>query len=252
MKSLKLSATLLFSLLIFLSCEKDPEENSPKAQLRFKTEMSTKSGSQRVFIGDTIEIGPYEFNLKKFKLYVSNINLNKSDGTSVLLKDILLADVGDNETGEFLADIEEGNYNSVTLSFGLDSIQNNSVPENFAREHPLSSFNQMYWTMLKYRFAIFEGRSNKIDSLGTATDRLNAYHPGTDVLYRSRTFPLDINVTTQSTRTIILNLKLDELFYGNDTIDLRTEPQTHSEPVDFHVATKFMDNLKDCAEISLL
>ncbi|MGK0426939.1 MAG: hypothetical protein ACJAUR_001042 [Ulvibacter sp.] len=251
MKLLKITF-LLFSLIWgFSSCEDDKEKEA-KGILTFRTEMTTANGAQKVMIGDTIIIGDYDFNLKKFKLYLSNISLIRADGSSIIIEDILLADVGDAATGQFSVSIDPDEFTGVYLGYGLDSMQNNSIPESFERDHPLSSFNQMYWTMLKYRFAILEGRSNYIDSMGTASDKLNAYHPGTDIIYRTKTYPLNLKVTSESANTIILSLALDNLFMGNDTIDLLLEPQSHSEAVDFDIAIKFMDNLSDCAEISLL
>tara|TARA_R110001592_G_scaffold162584_2_gene396069 strand:+ start:215516 stop:216274 length:759 start_codon:yes stop_codon:yes gene_type:complete len=252
MKTLKIATLIVLSLILGTACEKDKNEESAKGTLRFKTEMTSGQQGQKFNIGDTIQIGNYDFNLKKFKLYLSNISLIRADSTSLEIKDILLADVGDEITGQFSINIDPDQFTGVYLGFGLDTAQNNSIPESFEREHPLSSFNQMYWTMLKYRFAILEGRSNLVDSLGTSTDRLNAYHPGTDILYRTRSFPLDIKIEENGSKTIVLNIDLEKLFVGNDTIDLMMEPQTHSEQVDFHIATKFMDNLKYCAEISLL
>jgi hypothetical protein len=252
MKSLKITLLLFTLIVAFASCEDDKEEENTNGTLTFRTEITTNSGAQKVMIGDTLVIGDYDFNLKKFKLYLSNITLLRADGSSKIIEDILLADVGDANTGQFSLNLDPDEFTAIYLGYGLDSIQNNSVPESFERDHPLSSFNQMYWTMLKYRFAILEGRSNYIDSMGTASDKLNAYHPGKDVLYRTKTYPLDLRITSESLNTIVLNFALDKLFMGNDTIDLLSESQTHSEPVDFHIATKFMDNLSECAEISLL
>jgi len=254
MKTLKLATLLFFSALLLYSCEKNKDE---KAQgfLRFKTEMTAGNGASKVFIGDTIEIGNYDFNLKKFKLYLSDITLVRADGSKKEVKDILLADVGDGVTGQFTLDLDSDEFTEIFIGFGLNPEQNNSIPENFERDHPLSSFNQMYWSMLKYRFAILEGRTNLIDSLGTESDKLNAYHPGADTLYRSKSFPLNLKIEENGSKTIVLNLDLEELFNGNPKLDLMTEPQTHSQPtdsIDFNRALKFMDNLKDCATISLL
>lgn len=254
MKTLKLATLLFFSTILLYSCEKDEEEKA-QGSLQFKTEMTAGNETNKVFIGDTIEIGNYDFNLKKFKLYLSDITLIRADGSQKEIKDILLADVGDELTGQFTLNLEPDEFTEIYLGFGLNPEQNNSIPESFEREHPLSSFNQMYWTMLKYRFAILEGRTNLIDSLGTSSDKLNAYHPGADTLYRSNTYPLNLKIEDNGSKTIVLNLDLEELFNGSQKLDLMDEPQTHSEPsdsADFSRAVKFMDNLKDCATISLL
>ncbi len=254
MKSLKSYTLIFLSLLLVYSCEKDKPE-SDRGLLRFETTMTAGDQATKVSIGDTIEIGNYDLNLKKFKLYLSDITLRRADGTEKEIMDILLADVGDRETGQFTLELPADEFTEIYIGFGLNPEQNNSIPESFEREHPLSSFNQMYWTMLKYRFAILEGRSNLIDSLGSASDKLNAYHPGADTLYRSNVYPLNLKLSENGSQTISLNIDLYELFNGNEKLDLLAEPQTHSEPsdsADFSRATKFMDNLKDCATITLL
>ena len=174
------------------------------------------------------------------------------------MEDILLADVGNSNTGAFSAQVKPGNYTSLRLGFGLDPQQNDQDPESFPQDHPLSSYNQMYWTMLKYRFAILEGRSDYTGQLnGDTSDVLNAYHPGLDSLYKVVTYPINLELKDGNVQSINLQVVFDELFSAGEGIDLRNEPQTHSEmgsatvPGDFHIAKKFMDNLAETARIEI-
>lgn len=230
-----------------------------EATLSFQTKIGLSDSSADFEIGDTLRLSTgYDLNLKKFKLYLSNVRLTNSTGSTVELEDILLADVGDPSTGAFSVKVPLGTYNQLSLGFGLDADQNNQIPENFDREHPLSSFNQMYWSMLKYRFAILEGRSDDWGQLdGDTSDILNAYHPGTDSLYRVVNYPINLKLEEGQSKAIELWVILDQIFAAGEGIDLRTEPQSHSElgtpaiPGDFYIAKKFMDNLAETAEIRL-
>lgn len=248
------------SLALFLgACNKDDDSKDTKeGSITFQTKMALSDGGDSYQIGDTLSMNTgYDFNVKKFKLYLSNVTLVGADGEQEI-KDILLADVGDLNTGAFNATVPEGNYSQLRLGFGLDAEQNNQNPEDFEREHPLSSWNQMYWTMLKYRFAILEGRSDHTGALnGDTTDILNAYHPGLDSLYRVVNYPINLEVSADGTYQVNLVVNIDELFSAGEGIDMREEPQTHSElgsssfPGDFHIAKKFMDNLAETARLEI-
>ena len=256
MKSLKPTLLLLILALSFSQCRKD--RNSAKANIQFETALAINNGATSVSIGDTLVMNTgYDFNLKKFKLYLSNITLIGAEDQ--VIRKIFLADVGDPLSGQFSKEIEIGNCSAVRLGFGLDPIQNDKNPEDFPDEHPLSSYNQMYWTMLKYRFAIMEGRSDINGALnGDTTDILNAYHPGLDSLYQVVEYPLDLKINENGNYRIRLSIMVDEIFSRGDGIDMRTEPQSHSEigdslnPGDFDIARKFMENLSASGRLEIL
>lgn len=260
-KSLQSLLLLLVIAFLAVNCKKSSDSNveAETANIQFNTKMALSNSSDEFQIGDTLYMNTgYDFNVKKFKLYLSHITLEGDNG-SVELEDILLADVGDPTTGSFNSSVAVGNYQSLHLGFGLDPQQNDQDPESFPREHPLSSWNQMYWTMLKYRFAILEGRSDDNGQLnGDTTDILNAYHPGLDSLYMTVNYPLNLNLAAGDNQEIDLKIFIDKLFSAGEGIDMRSEPQTHSEmgtatvPGDFHIAKKFMDNLAETATIEVL
>ncbi len=258
---LNISLILLSLVFIVSNCrrtEEGPADNS--AEVSFTTSIGIDGGTTIAKIGDTLSLNTgYDFNLKKFKLYLSNITLVGSGGTEdQVIEDILLADVGDEETGAFTANADPGNYRAVRLGFGLDPEQNDQDPESFPDEHPLSSYNQMYWTMLKYRFAILEGRSDNTGQLnGDTTDILNAYHPGLDSLYQVKEYPISLILSENGSIALDLQIRVDEIFSHGEGIDMRNEPQTHSElgdslnPGDFDIARRFMENLSATAVLEL-
>ncbi len=251
--------TLVALSLAFIvsNCRRDVEDEK-EATLKFSTALAIDQGATQVGIGDTLIMNTgYDFNLKKFKLYLSNITLI-GDNADPEIKDVLLADVGDPQTGAFSVKIKPGNYSSVRLGIGLDPIQNDSDPESFPDEHPLSSYNQMYWTMLKYRFAILEGRSDITGQLnGDSTDVLNAYHPGLDSLYSINTYPINLSIQEDGNYELVFTVYVDEIFSHGEGIDMRTEAQSHSEigdslnPGDFDIARRFMENLSATADLEI-
>lgn len=251
---MKNSLLYSFSLLVlvFASCEDKNEDPivEPTTAVMVATELY--SDGEAIEVGDTMvfEDGTI-FNLKLFKLYLSNLTLLDEESNEYLLKDVALIDVGDASTGSFTAEVP-GNLNFTTLKmgFGVDAAQNNSDPTSFPDEHPLSSYNQMYWTMLKYRFAILEGRSNATGSFNMGSDVLNAYHPGTDPIYQTRTYNFD-NPTFSNSIKLVLKIDVEDIFYSSPAIDLATESSTHSEASDIHIAQKFMSNLAKSSSLEV-
>lgn len=248
---LQISLIALALTFLALNCNKKEDDKPQTAlgQVQFSTQAYIQT-DRPVFERDTFAINSErDFVLQKFKLYLSNVYLVDENGGRELLIDILLADVGDEVTGGFSAQVKTGRYVALEMGLGLDSIQNDKNPEDFPRDHPLSSWNQMYWSMLKYRFVILEGRSAATGQLGGMDDMLHAYHPGTDPLYHVISRPIDLLVSENGQSQLELAVHLDQIFSHGEGIDLLTEPQTHSEPVDIHVAIKFMDHLAATVEV---
>lgn len=206
-------------------------------------------------IGDTIPFSNgYELYLSKFKFYLSNFTLVHEDGRTYQFKDLILGDFSESASLQFRDSVPLGKFTELRFSLGLDPETNNLQPEDFAQEHPLSTYNQMYWTMLKYRFAIFEGKANLSGQLGNSDDALIAYHPGTDPLYKEFSAPVELNIVDES-----MELNLQVLFNanrmivdpsGNNSIDFMTEPQSHSAETDIAIAIKFMENWQRATSVS--
>lgn len=247
MGSFKTVKLALFGLLLVaLGCKEEDKNGSENGdddiKVHFKTALQNRGTP--LSIGDTVTMQDGTiFNVKKFKLYLSHLSLVSASGDTVLLNEVLLADVGDPATGAFRTTVPAANYVAVLVNFGLDPILNDSDPTGFPNEHPLSTYQAMYWSMLKYRFAIIEGRSNASGQFDPASDALNAYHPGTDPLYRQRIYEISMpNANTDLDFT--LEIDLDGIFYrSGNSIDLQSENQTHSEPVDIDIAIRLMNNL---------
>ena len=235
-------------LLVGTACKEDNKE-SKEGMLKVTVELY--NGNDRVMIGDTVAMKEkYDFYISLFRLYLAEIEIQGSAGNREI-SSIELVDPASNSANSFSAKVPEGDYNAFVLGYGVDPVQNDMDPGSFPNDHPLSSYQSMYWSMLKYRFAKFEGFADSVstpqnDNIGVA------YHPGTDPLYHKKSYDLDIKVRDGQTTNIFIRMDINDFVDGpGGKIDLGKESQTHSEPVDIHIASKFMTNLAEAATVSL-
>jgi hypothetical protein len=243
-KLIVLIAAVLFTAT---ACEEDNKE-SKEGMVKLSVELY--NGTERVMIDDTVSLQDYNFYISLFRLYLAEIQISGS-GSNHEISSIELVDPASTDANSFSAAVPEGDYSSLELGFGVDAVQNDMDPGSFPNEHPLSSYQSMYWSMLKYRFAKFEGFAD--DRSTPQNDNIGiAYHPGTDALYHKESYPLDIKVRDGQTTEIMMRMDINDLLDGpGGKIDFALEPQTHSEPSDIHIAIKFMDNLAAAANVSL-
>jgi hypothetical protein len=190
--------------------------------------------------GDSVFI-----NVARF--YISDITLIRgSDETKI--KDISVLDFsnnhaipGDNPETIVIENIPAGQYTGIRFGIGVDSVLNHTIPADYEAGHPLANASE-YWDWREtYIFGKFEGRLKK----GDGTTISYAYHPGTNLLYRipnlSKIFTLEADIAAD------LNFKVNfgQLFnQGNDKIDIKTTPISHTGDADLWLVTQLMDNLE--------
>ncbi len=242
----KIYLYLSLALLALGACSKDEPSGTDtptKADVAFGLQLSLYGNEQALNEYFTTSNG-YKIILSNFRLYISNIELTKENGEKVSVKDVMLYDIGETESRSFTANIPVGNYTSVRFGLGLDPATNDSDPTSFENSHPLAAYQGMYWSMLKYRFAIIEGRAN-VAGGDPANDALMAYHPGTDPAYRTLDIDYAFNVDANSAASLNFVVELNELFDGNGgNIDPVTNNATHSTPAEMPFTNILMDNLQ--------
>lgn len=223
------------------------EQDEQASMLTFEMELT--NGGEKVSINDTVHLEEeYDFYMSLFRLYLSKITLTTTSGDLIPVENVVLLSPANDGQNSFSASVPTEAYNKLSVGFGVDPVQNNLKPENFQNEHPLSSYQSMYWTMLKYRFAKFEGKAfSRLDDVND--NIMVAYHPGTDELYHSRSF--DIDLSESPDYHLKLSLDINEIMNGPaGKIDFATEATTHSTPEDIHIAEKFMKNIAASADVS--
>ena len=187
-------------------------------------------------------VGDWEmaFFLQKFFLYLSDITVVNSSGVRIPVKEVFLYKWG---ADEFIqVSIPAGIYDSLVFGLGLSESLNNSNPNAFPDNHPLSMAQDMFWPMLKYRFVVMEGA---VDTTLSKTGVVNfplTYHLGADDLYRTISRAFTFTVEEGENRTVNIPVELNSIFDGpGGTIDMRTHFSNHS--TDMEKAAIMINNL---------
>lgn len=245
MKKQRLLFGIILTSFILLASNCKPEEEPPKdgtLQLQFEL---TNNGTPMAYNQVVSLAGMQSYKMDALRFYLSNIYL--TIGTKeVFLADVMLADAATFGTaaGVYSYTVPVDSYESLKMGVGLDALQNASDPVTFPANHPLSIAQSMYWSWAsKYRFERLDGRANETGNVGQANDLLLAYHPGADAFYSVEQFLMPINIEGGKTKTLTISLDVAAFFDGpGGTIDLPTEPQTHTGVSDYQIAEKFAAN----------
>ncbi len=146
-----LTIGLLFSLLLFSTCKKDPGEGT--VELIFEHEVNGQDLVLNEFLY-TCEAG-YEFSVIRLKYYISNFVLTRDDGTEYRLDKVHYRELGVDATRTLeMADVPAGTYTSLSFIYGLD--QETNVPGGL--ENTTTNIN-MEWPMPPgYHYMKFEGK----------------------------------------------------------------------------------------------
>ena len=248
MKALQYLSFLIItaSLTLTTACKEKEDPDNSTSLTAIDIILKDAQGNT-VRTGENINLSNgYEVNISLFRLYLSNIYLTSTANASIEVNDIALLNPSEVGANSFTVQVQNGTYNKIKFGLGLDAADNDKNPADFAQEHPLSTYQSMYWSMLKYRFAKFEGKANKAGQLGTSSDIAIAFHPGTDALYREVELPIDITASNGSKSSITLEINVDDLFIGSNPFDFENpaEFNSHSTTTDIQYAEKFMKNLK--------
>lgn len=231
---------LLGTAVLFSACKKD-EDPVSTVRMDFSATMGTEAFEP--FENYTYYTGQ-EMTITKAVMYVSNIDLVKSDGSTERLSEVEYVDLSDPDnpgqhTLQF-RDVPSGSYTAIRFGIGVVSGLNDMSPVDFSSNHPLSQ-EGMYWDAWdSYIFSKTEGR---IDTTGDGqTDLAFLYHTGVDDLYRSLEAGGDIELNDGETKELKFSLDLMRLLGTQaDHIDIQSKPASHN-PNDLDIATRIMDN----------
>lgn len=213
--------TFLLSTLAASCSRKDPDPvlSSGKVAMRFTNVV----GNQPLKFQDDWYRNAHgdSFNVTLFAYYISNIRLNKADGSGAYVQpnSYYLLD-GYNRPATMSFDIDnvaDGTYNSLTLTIGVDSARNAAGAGTGA----LDQIWGQYWDWNSgYIFLKFEGKN----SAGPAAKTLQ-YHVGgfldSNSAIRTVTLPLTtaIQVAKGKTATIEVEADVLKLFDTPNQID---------------------------------
>ncbi|MFN8285534.1 MAG: MbnP family protein [Chitinophagales bacterium] len=223
------------ALLVLSSCHK------PDGKLSLQ--MQAVYGNQAFFTGTSnTDAQNRRIQTDVLKFYLSHITLIKTDNSEVEVKDVALIDFSNPSSLSINVDKLNGDFKAIRFGIGVDSIQNESDPNDIDPKSPLAN-NDMYWSWMKYIFVKYEARC---DTSGTGSGTYNwfpLYHLGSNPLYRTVTLTKDFSACCGDKQSLTLVLDVKKIFYGDtETLDLINESTSQTSD-HFDVATKFMNNL---------
>jgi hypothetical protein len=209
--------TYLLLLLVLFSCKEEeptvPSENetgSLALSINSQFNDADFSLNQVYILNDTLSI-----RVEGIKFYLSDVCANsvKADGLSLYELD-----------GDYIFDVNTGNYSSLSFNLGLDSITNHGDPSLYVSSHPLSSFNDTHWSWAQgYKFILIDG---KFDSDGDhVPDQSFSYHIGNDDYLKLVQLNTSFSITENQTSHVDLLFNVAKIFDG---IDIANNTFTHS------------------------
>ncbi len=205
----------LFLLMLMASCKKQDTD----VLVEFVVKSTNKTPFGR----------PYTLNTADMKILFSNFSFRDSADKQVLVKDIFLFK---NDSRSFSFQVPEGTFSAFQFSFGIDKIQNASIPASFPASHPLSVETGLYWDMLKYRFVVVEGDIDNSATKDQVPTNPFSMHLGTDTLYRT----ILVSGIPKGGDKLTIELDMDKLFVLDADPFQINNFSIHSEPSEINRA----------------
>lgn len=228
---------LVFFLLSISSCDKKNKGN-------FEVKLNAFVGAQPLSFSNTIysDGEGKDFYFTKFKFYISDVRLVRTDNTEVDVEDVAYFDYSDNNWNSFSVEAPSGEYKGVKFYVGLNPAQNATNPDDFKASNPLGPKDDMFWEWLKHRFINLEGKADV--SGGSFVNGVGlVYHVGRDTCYREVSLTnVNFIIPDEGKKSVNLNLDLLKVFKQQPApIDMFLKPGTQSEDNDLAIAIQFAD-----------
>ncbi len=182
------------------------------------------------------------YTISKFKCYLSNISLIQTNKKEFTTSEYYLVDEDDVDSKVInLENVPSGEYSSINITIGVDSIHNCSGVQSGA----LDPVKGMFWAWnTGYIFMKLEGHSPESKSPGNIFE----YHIGgfkePNNCIRTVTLKFEkstLSVLREEASVIKIKVDLSEILKTPTTVDF---PKL-SSVTDFNNATKIADNYKD-------
>lgn len=221
----KLLIALVAPLLSFgiVSCNDDDDNPNPTNPPTGTNSYAATINMKQMANGIAVELNtpgkPYSnakgqsFNISRLRYLISNISFNRADGSSFVVDGYHFVSIADTNTFTYTPStkVPEGNYTSISFTFGFDENDNNSgaYPD-------LNTANWGWPAMLGggYHFMQLEG---EYDSVGTSkffathmgTARNNMVTPPVTTINHFIAMPANssINVASDFSFDIVMNVE---------------------------------------------
>ena len=243
------------TLLLFSSCGKDDPQ--PQPEKNFTLTIKATYGGEPLEKYKNYTYGDRTVQWNKFNTFLSNLSLiTPGNGSEQRLSDIEWVDftpdlAPDNKAVEvkFQYTVPAGTYTGLRIGYGVRSDLNAKKPSDYAPTHPLYRENEYWSGWQSYIFTKVQGLYD-LDGAGDPESTLT-YHCGSDAVYRTVTFGLDVPVTSQG-GALTVEFDLKKLFTFNgvllDLTDATNRNTSHSAN-NITLGMKVMDNFANATSV---
>lgn len=213
-----------FSMVLLLSsCQKDFSINSDTAAL--KVNFRLLNNGEPLNTSETyLNFSGEQYRVNVFKFYVSNIKLRTTDNQVTEEKESYhLVDLADAESRELTVNLNNGSYQQLEFTIGVDSLRNVSGAQTGALDPMLG----MFWTWNSgYIFAKLEGQSPQSTAIQqNFTYHIGGFRTGENALRKIiLTMPNDKPIQMGKTDMVIIDVDLARWFDGGNNISIASEP----------------------------
>jgi hypothetical protein len=224
----------------------NPSLEREPGDMRVSLVLSARVGQEDFNTGQiyTNALG-YRYMVEEFMSYISMIELVRDDGSSALINDFALVDLGADHA--FSASVPAGHYSQIRLYLGVPGDYNKDVdPTQYPNSHPLSVAGSMgmFWIWnTGYIFSKFQGKADLEGVEGNPFTQPFAYHCGDDPLLRLVTYDFDDTFFQKGKqRKVTATIRVDKILDGDfDQIDFSSDFVTHTSG-NMDLAERFMNN----------
>lgn len=231
-------------VLSILGCNSEDSNNTQVLKKSAEVEFLIKTRSSATDVklskysplknGDSILVSRLDY-------YLFNLS-GKSSNKLVKLDSIYLYSLSKDSAKIYSKSDSLGStIDSLVFLCGMDSILNNSNPNSFDPNHPLSGSKNMYWvSWSKYRYIVFEGQIKTKDGIL----RNFSFHTGLAYKEYSR-IPVMLSLNSGIVNRFNLVLNIERIFYPSDggNLDYKTgDLNAHSDLTDGELTQKFATN----------
>lgn len=255
---MKKTLFLILTLAVFAAssgCKDDEAVTGIDFDVTFK---ATYNGVQLEKNTDYV-FGTYPLQFIRYRLYLSDITLLKTNGEEVRMSEIEYLDFTPDSGSSDLSvtpkitfkNVPEGMYDGLRLGYGVKPSLNAKRPADFPTGHPLN-IETDYWSGWKsYIFSVVDGKADP-DNNGTKNLAFS-YHCGSDPVYRTFSFDEQIVVSPDSPG-IGLEFDVLKILTNEDgsLYNIEANPATSNSVNDVEVAKALMDHYGKATSIKQL
>jgi hypothetical protein len=237
MKNLFYFSLMLLSLL---SCNSEPTVSEVTS---LKLTFNHVVGSEPLVLNSTRYANALgqEYNISKFRYYVSNIRLRNTRNGEVYIEPESYHLVGTENGSSFdvtLSDIPLGSYNQLEIAIGVDNSTNTSTD----RQGALDPSNDMAWDWnTGYKFILLEGNYYPENADPAAL----VFHVGGDLNYRILTYTLgqsgpgELELRADTETALDIQVDISRLFEMPNAVDFDAYPVVMFDPFSQKIADNY-------------